>query len=257
MLESLPSPKKLSGDELTKSEHEQGDKLPDYIVPLRVRVRTPEMQQAYALLEKRTEDLRQQLYEAYPHPATYSPDKLTDIWQRVENDLVGIAADARQFADQYRQFNVGATIIGYRNVEPSENPWVVLFDANTKPETVMGAVRKHCAELYLSDRIDPERPEMGLPEEKMEKALALFLVAESKTDDDSKKTQITLTCCKLCRDRLWKLSQKAEGVTKSPIVTPDMPVVSANVQNLGLRKLQQVQDLHRFHGELPPGYEAV
>ncbi len=253
----ISAPKKIPKEEWDKKEIERGEKLPDYIVRIRARVRTPEMQERYRELEKRVDQLKKRLHEAYPNPETYSADKLTDIWQRIESELMEIAAEARNFAEQYRAFNVGACVVGFRKVQRPENPWVIVFDANTKPETVMGSVRKHCAELHVTDRIDPAKPETGLPEEKMERALALFIVGEPQADDDSKVSQITLTCCKLCRNHLWKLSRPREGVNNGNIFTPETPVISANARNLGLRKLQQIKDLHRFHGELPPGHIEI
>jgi|GEM_PF-1427440 hypothetical protein len=248
MFEYLPSPNKIPQEEWTKPELDRGEKFPDYIVGLRARVKSPEQEEIYVHLERAAEDLKKRLAEAYPEPWTFSPDKLHDVLRIVENELIGIAYEARQLTDHYGGFGVGTCVIGLRNVQRSENPWRIVFDANTKPTTVMGEIRKHCSELHAMDRIDPDMQEMGIDEDKMDKALAFFVVGQARGDDHSEiKQQITLTPCKLCRDRLWKMSQQ-----ENPVISEDMPVVTANANNLALRKSLPVEYLHDFHKERRP-----
>jgi hypothetical protein len=291
MFERLPPPKPIPEDEWTKAERERGATFPEHMTPLRARIKTPEQQAEYESLNKDAERLCTELFEKWPSPWDLSREQLNELVMRYEVPLTNIASRARFLADSYRHFDVGGAIIGYQDTrkrgrsegtdaarynEPSgENPWRVLFDANTRPETDEGVVvtqrgakelgrhadvRKYCAELYLSDRVDKNKPEQGLPREKLDKAVALFVVGEAQVDNDSQIRQITLTSCKLCRDRLWKMTQPAdaEGKPQQSVYSEDMPVISADARNLNNRKWQPINRLHEFHGEqLPPGHQEL
>ena len=287
-LKQLSAPKPIPGDEWTKAEKERGATFPEHIAPLRARIKTPEQHETHELLNGEVARLCNEFFERWPEPWNLSREDHNEILRRFETELLNVATLSRGLADSYRRFNVGGVLIGYQDPRvqgpndvkpryPSDkrtNPWRILFDANTRPETDEGvvrtqrgakekgrtsAVRKHCAELYLSDRIDPSKPEMGLPEEKLTKAIGMFIVGEAQTDNDSKITQITLTSCKLCRDRLWKLtqSQNESGSEREPVYSQDMPVVSADARHLNLTKWQPINRLHTFHGELPPGHQEI
>ncbi|MEK7601342.1 MAG: hypothetical protein AAB480_02320 [Patescibacteria group bacterium] len=285
---ALPKPREIPEDEWTKAELERGATFPEHMTSLRARLKTPEQHALYEFLEKSAEEVCKELFDKWPEPWTLSREQLNEIVLRYEVSLINIASQARGLADSYRKFDVGGAVIGYQDTrvhkrgenpryasDVRENPWRVLFDANTRPETDEGIVvtqrgakelgrhsevRKYCAELYLSDRIDPSKPEHGLSEEKLIKAIALFVVGEAQTDNDSKMKQITLTSCKLCRDRLWKMSQPVDvdGKAQRPVYDEDMPVISADARNLHNRKWQPINRLHEFHGEkLPPGHEEL
>jgi hypothetical protein len=200
-----------------------------------------------------------------------------------------MARDASYLSDSYRNFDVGGVLIGYqdtRTVVPGQgapryangtrpNPWRVLFDANTRPATdeegrlkerrprevaESSKVRKYCAELYLTDRVDPSKPEVGLAREKLTKSIALYLAGEPQTDNDSLRQQITLTSCKLCRDRFWKKTQNVDGQgnRQRPVYDEEMPVISADIGKLENWEWQQINSLHKIHGEkLPPGHQEL
>ena len=289
MTERLPAPKPIPKDEWLKAEIKRGETFPEYIVPLRARVKTPEQHEIYRELKEQADKIAQELFERWPQPWQLTKEQHDEILYRYETSFTEMASKARSLADSYRNFNVGAVIVGYKDPRildregtsppryPSDrlaNPWNILFDANTRQATdkdgvaiprdptelgEYSGVRKYCAELALSDRIDPEKPEFGTDDEKGLHSIGLFVVGEAQTDNDSEIRQITLTCCKLCRSRLWKktLSEDDEGNEQTPIYSKDMPVISADARNLNNRKWQPIRRLHEFHGELPPRYQEI
>jgi len=136
---------------------------------------------------------------------------------------------------QYRGFDVGAVVVGTRTpAKEGDTPWAVLFDANTKP-TANDA--KWCAEQYLMDRA------LGA-EERLERILAFVVVAQPQKDDDSQQRQITLTPCKLCRDRMSHAADSGDGVISS-----ETEVITADARETAFRKFQKVKDLRVFHKE--------
>lgn len=207
--EEHPLPKKLTLDE---------------------RADTPERTQKLAELMKRAEAIADRLAQLYG--STPTDQEVREASGRVLEDLVALSKDAREFSRQYRGFTVGAAVLGLR--EGQKNPWAVLFDANTKAAKEDA---KWCAEQYLMDRATG-------PGEALSRILAFVVVAEPQTDDDSKRTQITLTPCKHCRDRMGQL---AEG--KDAVLSPETEVITADARQTALRKFQRVKDLKVFHRE--------
>jgi len=52
----------------------------------------------------------------------------------VQEDLIQLAFEVREFADQYRNFNVGGVVLGLRFEEDmTKNRGVIWFDAKTIP----------------------------------------------------------------------------------------------------------------------------
>lgn len=197
------------------------------------RVQSENEKEAFQVLEERARALETKLFQAFG--STPSAREATDAIHNVLEELIMIAKDARIFSRQYRGFAVGAVVLGFRKTShPGRNPWRIMFDANTKP-TVHDA--KWCAEQYLMDRA-------LTTEEKFARILAFIVVGEPQTDDDSKRTQITLTPCKQCRDRMLLLT---EGDT--PLIARNTEVITAHAKQTAFRKYQHVKDLSVFHKE--------
>jgi cytidine deaminase len=173
----------------------------------------------------------ERLFHAYgPIP---DQAQIREAGERVLDDLISIARDASVFSWQYRDFRVGAVALGLKRVAPQgSNPWGILFDANTKPRA---QDRKWCAEQYLMDR-------MSSGNEAMKKVTTFVVVGKPQVDDDSRVSQITLTPCKECRDRMLTMAVQNES-----ILDPETEVITANLENTGFRKIQRIRDLHRFH----------
>jgi len=85
-------------------------------------------------------------------------------------------------------------------------------------------------------------------EERIDKILSFVVVAKPQTDDDSKRTQVTLTPCKLCRDRMLRSAEEDAG-NKPPRISLETEVITANADQTAFRKYQKVKDLLTFHGE--------
>lgn len=200
-------------------------------ISLRNRLRTSETVRNFNELSVLSEYVAERLFHAYgPIP---DETQLREAGERVIEDLISIAKDASAFSWQYRDFRVGAVALGLKRVVPQgSNPWGILFDANTKPRA---QDRKWCAEQYLMDR-------MSSGSEAMKKVSAFVVVGKPQIDDDSRVSQITLTPCKECRDRMLSMAVQAEN-----ILDPETEVITANLENTGFRKIQRIRDLHRFH----------
>ena len=267
-LRRLMKPKEIPHDEWTKEERERGAPYPEYILPLRARIKTLEQQKLYLELLKEADKLEKLLFEAYPTPSILQEDHMIEVMFAMKPRFFDLALRSRPLADSHRGFQVGCVAVGFRTVGAGDNPWKVLFDVNTRQETdydgvarnQKGAVellghsdiRKHCAELHVYDRIDPKLREMGLPDEKLDKAVAIYVAGEPKVDDDSKKSQVAICSCKLCRDRSWKMSQRRNG--REPVLSPRTPVFTVNPLNPILNKMMSVRALHEWHDEVPPEY---
>lgn len=278
----LAAPKPIPRDEWTKKELERGATYPQHITPLRARIKTPEQQFVYEQLERSATQLEGELFERWPEPWQLTREQMNELAIKFRQPFLEMARTAAYLADSYRNFDVGGVIIGYQDTRSTEaggppryrngtrpNPWRVLFDANTRPATderglivprhplrtsEISEVRKYCAELYLTDRIDPGHTEIGSPREKLTEAVAVYLAGHAQIDNDSQRTQITLTSCKLCRDRFWKKTLKVDddGKPQRQLYSPDMVVISSDIDNLNNWKPQPIRELHSFHNELPP-----
>ena len=184
--------------------------------------------------------LKEKLFEAYGSAPTTA--QTLNATKMIIGELISIAKEASVFANQYRDFNVGGVVLGLRfKNNMAENPWAVLFDANTKP--TKDGDSKWCAEQYLMDRAESV-------EEEIDQILSFVVVGEPQTNDDSKKTQATLTPCKLCRDRMLEIATtEDESRNMAFRISLKTEVVTAHIENTGLRKYQRVEDLLTFHGE--------
>jgi len=200
-------------------------------IPLERRADTPEKKELLADLEKRARDIEQRLFVAYPRA---TKNEMREASERVLEDLITLAKDAGGLAKSYRNFNVGGVILGIRPMRTTaDNPWKIIFNANTKPADAP----KWCAELYMMD-------ELATPENEITQVLAFVVVGKPQRDNDSGREQITLTPCKLCRDRMLTMT-----LGEKPVITPDTEVITANARDTRYRKFQKVRDLHQFHGE--------
>lgn len=212
------------------------------------RADSPEKKERLASLHEHVRLLEQKLFEAYPTPLRES--KAQDVAERVTQDLLEIARDAREFGKHYGGYHVGGAALGLREQQHrGENPWVVLFDANSKwPDS---QTPKCCAEQYLMDRAK----DAGVA-----KILSFAVVAVprpidgvmSYKDDASKREQVTLTPCKQCRDNMLKFVEEGNG-----FIFPDTEVITADAESKDLwkRKYQRVKNLHEFHGE--PDWQEI
>lgn len=228
----------------------------DMTLPLQRRFPDREHQELYAHLEREAEDIRSELFRDFSAAHNHSSEPLPEIIS--DKLLKQVAFRAREFAQHYDNYKVGGVLVGLREPTAADpNPWVIMFDANTKP-TVYDD--KHCAEQYLMDRA-----EQAMKEGKLKSVKAFLIVASPRgipddpvgfMDDVSKMKQMTLTPCALCRERMTNLAKK-----KSPVISLDATeVITANSRSRDLwsRKYQKVKDLPAFHGEpLPAGFETI
>ena len=208
-------------------------------IPFEERAETDEEKGALDPLRTRARSLEKILFNAYG--SAPSSKKIGDAMDYVREDLIEVAHSAQQFGKHYDNFRVGAVILGLWHTEkPSDNPWIVLFNANTK---LRKQDNKWCAEQYLMDEVEK-------PENKISQVLGFIIVGKARADDVSHVHGVTLTPCKICRDRMMQITKKSESA-----VTPETEVFTANsenwhgVKNFGLRKIQRVKDLHAFHRE--------
>jgi cytidine deaminase len=199
---------------------------------LEERTATPELRELLEGLNNDARDIEKRLFAAYPVARGRERQEASE---RVLEDLIALGNRARGLSVQYRDFRVGAVMVAMRtNPKFGENPWIVRFNANTKPTE---HDKKWCAELYLMD-------EAEAPESDINSILSFVVVATPQMDDDSKVNQITLTPCKLCRDRMKTMS-RGEG----SLVSPDTEVITADARDTRYRKFQKVKDLPAFHKE--------
>ena len=194
-------------------------------------------------------DIRQPLFSAFG--ADTSPQNVEKAKILVRDNLLIIAGIARSFAIHHRlpkPFRVGAAILALRN-EPSSdgNPWVVMFDANTKlnkdhKPTADGI--KWCAEQYLMDRIaDPQ----DLDDKEIQRVLTIAIVAEIRPDDKSGIAHKTLTPCAICRDRMVYDKKLTAG--DKPIIRPNTEVYTVDAEKESNQESRDVGKLHETHGE--------
>jgi len=210
--------------------------------------------------------LRTHIWQAYPIP-TYEAAR--DVTERMDKGLLHIAQLAREFGVHHKNYHVGALVLGTRMpTEDDPNPWTIMFDANTKLDREGRATPeggKWCAELNLFDRAEGKGP--AGEEEKMREIYSMIIAAEPRKmeedpvglmDDISRRKQITLTCCALCRARMLKMTSRKNGTR---ILSENTEVVTARIdsgENMPLRKYQHVKDLPPFHGEpLPDDVEEM
>ena len=214
-----------------------------YRISLAERARSLESEEVLMELKEQAKMMADKLNKMIGNEPTR--EQLVEARDLVRPELLALARGARAFSVHYRRpepFRVGAAMLVLRKVADGENPWAVMFDANTKVDKSGGASKDGkawCAEQYLMDRID----------ESVAQVVTIAVAGEARTDDVSVLRgvqQITLTPCAMCRDRLVYDERLAGEV---PIIPKQTEVVTQDVNNLGLQKLQQVGDLHRFHGE--------
>ena len=202
-------------------------------IPIEKRFSGPKFKGEFRRLKEGARSIEKQLWDAFKLPPD-SEDVLLEIVSRIRPRLVDLALEARNFAKQYRGFKVGAVALGIRNVDVGENPWVILFDANTKPRK---NDPKHCAEQYIMDKIHD-------PKWQIYRIVSFAVVGVPQTDDESLRTQITLTPCKWCRDRMFEMT------TQQPqIISPRTEVYTADARDPRYHKFQTVGTHHELHGE--------
>ena len=229
---------------------------PEFLVPLRERVKTPEQEKLYEFLQDEIEYIRREL----ALDVKFEDERMRDpLPNKIVHEVLNrIAVKAREFSDHYGGYKVGGVLIGLRKPTAADpNPWVVMFDANTRPSQ---NVRKHCAEQYLLDRADAAQRDRQL-----ENVVALFVVAPPRDmpddpvglkDDVSQKKQITLTPCELCRARIGHMAEEPGGIV-NPRYT-EIITARSDVENLALRKMFKAGDQRVFHGEaLSPEYTPI
>ena len=220
-------------------EMESADKNPEKKVEpkklsLEERADTPELQEELRELKKEAKRIEQELFNAFPIArAREMLDVSTS--EKILKELVSLAKRSSALADQHRDFNVGAVMLCTRDITSQNgNPWLIRFNANTKP---VSTDKKWCAEQYLMD--DLETRDLGI-----QRVLSMVIVGKPQTDDDSKIHQITLTPCKLCRDRMLALAEAEE-----PKISYETEIITADIRDTRYQKFQKVKDLPRFHKE--------
>ena len=208
-------------------------------IPFENRAETDEQKQALDYLRKRARFVENLIFTSFG--SIPSRKRIGDAMDQVREYLIEIAHEAQDFGRHYDNFKVGGAFLGLRRTEhPWENPWVIMFNANTKqrPEN-----SKWCAEQYLMDEIEN-------PKNRISQVLGFVIVGKTRADDVSHIHGITLTPCKICRDRMLSLAKKPHSAIRL-----ETEVFTANSGSgddggrLGLRKIQRVKDLHAFHGE--------
>ncbi|MFA7309847.1 MAG: hypothetical protein WC050_02980 [Candidatus Paceibacterota bacterium] len=202
------------------------------------------------LLQAEATEIERRLYLAFPEPNDDQMIQYLRDDMRLENQLFEMALLARGFANHYRRpdpYQVGVIIVGLRHASPGENPWAVMFSANTKPSK---NYIKQCGEWWLFEGALKENGHRTL-----RRILAIHVVGEPRADDVSGPqgvTQITLTPCKICRDRMWAMSLHAPKMVQAkwtPLIVPTTLVKTADYRNLGIRKYFRADELHPFHKE--------
>lgn len=245
-------PESTFGRPRLRNDHRQD---PELKIPLQERIKTPEMQTQYESLQADVEHIRSRLFR----DVKFMDERMREpLPERVVGLLLHLARDAQLFSDHYGNYRVGGVLVGLRKPTTEDpNPWVVRFNANTRPSQ---EVRKYCAEQYLLDDAESMHARGEL-----DNVVAVLVAARPRQmqydpvglmDDVSQKKQITLTCCELCRSRLWDMSTVQNGIVSQR--STEVITARSDVTNLGLRKSFKVVDLMQFHGDrLPEGFESI
>ena len=156
-----------------------------------------------------------------------------DIIRRKESAFVDLALATRRLANSWRNFDVGAVGVGLRPIlRPGSNPWFVRFAANTKARVG----EKYCGEQRIMD--------VAL-RKAISEILWFYVAGEPQLDHGSGKSSETLTPCERCRWRMRVLMQD----DTSPIIQPDMQILSINCKTPTIRESWTVRTLHEFHEE--------
>lgn len=158
-----------------------------------------------------------------------------------------VALRAREFAMHHSGYKVGTAILALKKVSgPTENPWVVLFDANTKLDEEKHATpegHKWCGEQNSLDRV--VHPEPGDPE--IARVVKIVVTGEPRPDDRSKKPQIVLSPCHICRDRMVYDPELVSG--DHPLLPDDTEVYMFDPDIQWREKYSKVGTLHEHQGE--------
>ncbi|HCC83424.1 TPA: hypothetical protein DEP96_01085 [Candidatus Uhrbacteria bacterium] len=180
-----------------------------------------------------------------------NPTQLQIEWAQneVRSELLKLAHGARAFTRHHRvpPFRVGGAMLALRKVNEADgNPWVIIFDANTKLNEQHEATPdgvKCCAEQNLMYRItEPTNPgETGIY-----RVLSIAVVGEPRADDVSGMLHGTLTPCAECRDRLV-YDPKLTG--KAGIISLQTEIVTQSADDVDLNRVDEVEHLHGMHGE--------
>jgi len=233
---------------------ELNEHMRPYKFPLRDRVKALGKEDLFAELQEYAQtEICDKLNVAFPAGEIPSEAQMVDIRDFARANLKFIAGMARSFAMHHREpdpYRVGGAALVYRNVPPGENPWAVLFDANTKLDKELTPApspegEKWCAEQNLMDRITKPQDSS---EEGVQRIVSMVIVGEARPDDVSIQQdvkQITLTPCYICRRRMLFDKQLTGG--ESPILPPDTEVYSIDANHDWRDKYQKVRDLPNFH----------
>lgn len=221
-------------------------------IPIEDRITTPKEHEVYEGLQKDAGYICEKLFRTVRFTNDRFREPLPDT---VMNLLVQLAREARTFGRHYGRYHVGGALVGLRTpTADNPNPWVVIFNANTRPD---GHTRKHCAEQYMLD----DAEEMSA-QKKLEHIVAVVVVAPPRDmpadpvglmDDVSLKKQITLTPCEMCRARIMELTQRPDGLVSAR----DTEIVTARADEPGLRKSFKAGDVPIFHGEGDTRFESI
>ncbi len=248
---------------------------PVYRMSLKDRAVSVEQQHLLEELQEEAQAIEQELFQAFPHSVPNEMLKeMIKNTPRVRDRLLSLANKARAFGRHYKGYHVGAAILGIREKKGiNDNPFVVVFNANTKINKVGWARSaddiKYCAEQYAID----EARKRGVKE-----ILSFDIVAIPRPkatdptgfyDEDSDKTQITLTPCAACRERMEKISEESdEGPA---IVTPETEIATADarhsqsyyagdleLERFSYQKLMPLKSLSEFHTKpLRPNMQEI
>lgn len=237
---------------MRKKVRDLNESMEPYRIPIRERAKLLNKEKLLQDLQDYAQNgICQTLFKAFG--ANPTRDQIQTAREFIRNDLKFIADKARAFAMHHRKpepYRVGGAMLALRDVAPGENPWVVIFDANTKVNENHEATPdapKWCSEQHLLDRIKrPEDPS----EANIYRVITITIVGEARPDDVSGEKgvrQMTLTPCKICRDRMVYDEVLTTG--ENIIIPGDTEIFTTDANRAWAEKLQTVNDLHKFHGE--------
>lgn len=187
--------------------------------PLRKRDVSKELERTIARLPKI--DTRPFWSELNP---VYTSEHLI-LSQTPANLLLALnrAREAREIAISYRDFTVGASIVGLK-----ANPSFLQFISglNIKPEE-NSIINIHAEQLALTK----------LEEDGFDMVSMIAVVGELQADQQSGKTMHTLHPCGLCRDIMLD----------SPIVDNELTLIVTAIPDFSVIEIANLASLRRFH----------
>lgn len=235
----------------------RNERAKPYRIPVRERAKMLGQQALFEETERYAkQEICDPLFQAFG--TSVGEQEIIRARDLMRDELKFVAGCAREFAMHHSGYRVGVAVLALRHTANStENPWVVLFDANTKLDEAHTATSdgvKWCGEMNSLDRIfEPgDASEAGIY-----RVVQMTIIGPARTDDRAEarakrvgkeaKRQISLTPCHICRDRMMYDKKLAGG--ELPIMPPTTEIFSADAEHDWRDKLQYVGDLHAFHGE--------